>query len=87
MVRERETCATGADTEAVLLFTGIGAVILVVGGVWVSLHTAAHLDQRPASAANPFTLPGRVRIGEEHSRAGVERELSMPSELPSRGPR
>ncbi len=41
MVRERETRATGADTEAVLLFTALGAVILVVGGVWVSLHTAA----------------------------------------------
>ena len=35
MVRQRETRATGADTEAVLLFTAIGAVIVVVGGVWV----------------------------------------------------
>jgi type IV secretory pathway TraG/TraD family ATPase VirD4 len=56
MVRQRETRATGADTEAVLLFTAIGAVIVVVGGVWVSLHTAARLDHHPAPAANPFTL-------------------------------
>jgi len=60
MVRQRETRATGADTEAVLLFTAIGAVIVVVGGVWVSLDTAARLDHHPAPAANPFTLVVQV---------------------------
>ncbi len=56
MVRQRETRATGTDTEAVLLFTALGAVIVVVGGVWVSLHAAARYDHRPTPAANPFTL-------------------------------
>jgi len=60
MVRQRETRATGTDTEAVLLFTALGAVIVVVGGVWVSLRGAARYDGRPAPARNPFTLAVQV---------------------------
>ena len=52
------------NTEAVVLWSAISAAVLVVGGLWVTMHVGSWLDHRPPPPNQPVTLISQLAKGQ-----------------------
>ncbi|MUK01608.1 TraM recognition domain-containing protein [Vibrio cholerae] len=64
MSAPKRKSTTGSYTEAILLFSGLGLLAVVVGGSWVCLHWGSALAGLPAPPSNPVELIAALAMAE-----------------------